>query len=232
MFGYFNDGELYETEAIGNVQCVYYHQDEKDSAFLNMAYLETDTMRVYLKNRQLQRIWTCKQTGTAYPITQIPPSKKELPSFAWFDYVRPRDKHDIFNWRGKAKGTELKDIGRRSAPLQFISKGGVVSDKVSVSDQPPVLGEPARVDSTGVAAGDSLSVPSAAAPSAATDSVRQTVSTPASAPADSAGGSSASAEVQSAGPAVKDEDNTAGAATVAAPKEEEPQTVNKENAGK
>lgn len=232
MFGYFNDGELYETEAIGNVQCVYYHQDEKDSAFLNMAYLETDTMRVYLKNRQLQRIWTCKQTGTAYPITQIPPSKKELPSFAWFDYVRPRDKHDIFNWRGKAKGTELKDIGRRSAPLQFISKGGVVSDKVSVSDQPPVLGEPARVDSTGVAAGDSLSVPSAAAPSAATDSVRQTVSTPAPAPADSAGGSSASAEVQSAGPAVKGEDNAAGAATVAAPKEEEPQTVNKENAGK
>lgn len=157
MFGYFDKGELRKTEAIGNVQCVYYHQDEKDSAFLNMAYLETDTMRMFLKDRQLQYIWTCKQTGTAYPITQIPPSKKLLPAFAWFDYVRPRDKYDIFNWRGKAKGSELKDIGRRSAPLQFISNGGVVSDRVAAEGQAPVLGQPvAPADST---ANDSVTAP-------------------------------------------------------------------------
>ena len=71
-----------------------------------------------------------------YPITQIPPDKKELPAFVWFDYIRPRDKYDIFNWRGKAKGTELRNIERRAAPLQFIGNGGVVTGEAPAA--PPV----------------------------------------------------------------------------------------------
>ena len=138
MFGFFNKGQLYKTEAVGNVQCVYYFQDDKDSSLISMTYLETDTMRMTMENRQLQSIWTCKQQGTMYPITQIPPSKRELPSFAWFDYVRPRDKHDIFNWRGKAKGTELKDVSRRSAPLQFITKGQVLPSQGVTTAAPTV----------------------------------------------------------------------------------------------
>lgn len=138
MFGFFNKGQLYKTEAVGNVQCVYYFQDDKDSSLISMTYLETDTMRMTMENRQLQSIWTCKQQGTMYPITQIPPSKRELPSFAWFDYVRPCDKHDIFNWRGKAKGTELKDVSRRSAPLQFITKGQVLPSQGVTTAAPTV----------------------------------------------------------------------------------------------
>ena len=150
MFGYFEDGSIRETEAIGNVQTVYYYMDEKDSSYVSMATLETDTMRMFLKNRQLQYIWTSKQSGVMYPITQIPPSKKELPSFAWFDYVRPRDKYDIFNWRGKAKGTELKNIKRRDAPLQFIGSGGVVTDKAAV----PPAGDAAAPAGEAVRGGD------------------------------------------------------------------------------
>lgn len=136
MFGYFNKGEINKTEAIGNVQCIYYMQDDKDSSLISMTYLETDTMRMFLQNRKLQTIWTCKQNSIMYPITQIPPDKKELPTFAWFDYIRPTDKYDIFVWRGKAKGTELKNIKRRSAPLQFINQDGTVSDKESADDNP------------------------------------------------------------------------------------------------
>lgn len=128
MFGFFEDGAIRMTEAVGNVQAIYYMQDDRDSSFTNMGYIETDTMRMFMKDRKLQKIWTCKQTGRMYPITQIPPDKKVLPAFVWFDYIRPRDKYDIFNWRGKAKGTELRNIERRAAPLQFIGKGGKVSD--------------------------------------------------------------------------------------------------------
>ena len=132
MFGYFDKGDLRETEAVGNVQCVYYFQDDKDSSLVNMAYLETDTMRMFMLNRQLQSIWTCKQNSVMYSITQIPPSKDKLPMFAWFDYIRPVDKYDIFNWRGKGKDKELRNVNRRSAPLQFISPEGVVTDKQTV----------------------------------------------------------------------------------------------------
>ena len=157
MFGFFDKGELRKAEAVGNVQCVYYFQDDKDSSLISMTYLETDTMRMTMENRQLQSIWTCKQQGTMYPITQIPPSKRELPSFAWFDYVRPRDKHDIFNWRGKAKGTELKDVSRRSAPLQFITKGQVLPGQGVTTAAPTVA--PAKKEDESEAAAPAAEQP-------------------------------------------------------------------------
>lgn len=127
MFGYFINGEIRRNEAISNVQGIYYFQDDKDSSLVSMYYIETDTMRLFLKDRQLQKIWTPKQTSTMYPVTQVPPSKSKLPSFAWFDYIRPLNKDDIFNWRGKKGGTELREVKRRSAPLQHISDGNITS---------------------------------------------------------------------------------------------------------
>lgn len=70
--------------------------------------------------RKLMKIWTNKASGTFYPITQVPPSKAKLPNYAWFDYIRPLDKDDIFVWRGKAGGTALKPIKRHAAPLQSL----------------------------------------------------------------------------------------------------------------
>lgn len=129
MFGYFDKGEIRRTEAIGNVLTAYHLQDDKDSSLISMVYLETDTMRMYMKNRQLESIWTCKNNSVMYPITQIPLSRAKLPSFVWFDYIRPLNKDDIFNWRGKKSGTELRNTRRRSAPLQYINSGNVISDK-------------------------------------------------------------------------------------------------------
>ena len=51
-----------------------------------------------------------------YPMTQIPRDKMFLPGYAWFDYVRPLNKQDIFNWRPKNEGTEMKEQKRREAP--------------------------------------------------------------------------------------------------------------------
>ena len=120
MYAYFINGDIYESDAIGNVQTVYYPIDEKDSTYQGLNYLETDTMRMYFQQRKLQRIKTNKAMGTTYPMTQIPPEKYHLPQFAWFDYIRPLDKDDIFVWRGKKGGTELKAIKRKEAPLQTL----------------------------------------------------------------------------------------------------------------
>ena len=123
MKAYFEHGEMKTAESIGNVQTVYYLTNDKDSSLVGLNYLETDTMRMFMgEQRKLDKIWTNKFTSTMYPITQIPPSKYKLPTFAWFDDIRPKDKNDIFVWRGKAKGTELKNIRRHEAPLQVIKK--------------------------------------------------------------------------------------------------------------
>lgn len=123
MKAYFEQGEIKKSEAIGNVQTVYYVTNDKDSSLVGLNYLETDTMRMFVgAQRKLDKIWTNKFTSTMYPLTQTPPSKYKLPSFAWFDDIRPKDKNDIFVWKAKAKGSELKAIKRHQAPLQTISQ--------------------------------------------------------------------------------------------------------------
>ena len=122
MKAYFEHGEVKTAESIGNVQTIYYMTDDKDSSLVGLNYLETDTMRMYMgPGRKMEKIWTNKFTSTMYPMTQIPPSKYKLNNFAWFEDLRPKDKNDIFVWRGKAKGTELKNIKRHEAPLQKIT---------------------------------------------------------------------------------------------------------------
>lgn len=130
MKSYFEKGEMKMTEAIGNVQTVYYMTNDKDSSLVGLNYLETDTMRMYLGAvRKLDKIWTNKFTSTMYPITQVPPAKYKLPNFAWFEDLRPTDKNDIFVWRGKSSGTELKSIKRHEAPLQSLKKEPLKEDE-------------------------------------------------------------------------------------------------------
>lgn len=125
MYAYFRNGSIDMGEAIGNVLAIYYPVDEKDTSLIGHVYVETDTLRMFMRNKMLDKIWMPKAQGTMYPITQIPPQKRKLDGFAWFDYIRPTDKDDIFVWRGKAEGTELKEIKRSAAPLQVIRNGNI-----------------------------------------------------------------------------------------------------------
>ena len=100
MFAYFIEGKIHETRAKDNVLIGYYFE-EGDSVAIIYNYQETTEMRMFLKDRKLERVWTPKTSGTMYPPNQIPPDKKRLDGFAWYDYVRPLSRHDIFLWRPK-----------------------------------------------------------------------------------------------------------------------------------
>lgn len=100
MTSHFVDGKMRRNEACGNVQTVYFEMDDKDSTLIGMNCLETDTMRMFFTaGRRLQKIWTTKFESIMYPVTQLPPGKRFLDGFAWYDGVRPRDKDDVFVWR-------------------------------------------------------------------------------------------------------------------------------------
>jgi lipopolysaccharide export system protein LptA len=135
MFAYFINGAMHRTDAVSNVRSINYFVDDKDSSFIGLNYNETDTMRMFMnKDRKLERIWMPKPTGTLYPMTQIPPNKYKLDCFAWFDYIRPKDKDDVFRWRGKSKGSKLKNIKRHEAPLQRL--GGNKNIAASATPKP------------------------------------------------------------------------------------------------
>ena len=95
---------MHQAEAKDNVVTVYYPEDKADSSFVGLVYMETSELRMYLDSiGKLSRIWAPKSDGTMYPMSQIPPEKRHLEGFAWYDYVRPISKDDIFNWRSKRR---------------------------------------------------------------------------------------------------------------------------------
>ena len=117
MKAYFKDGEMYKVDVIASVRVIYYPM-EKDSTLMGMNVMEGGELNMYLENRKLTRgVMFPQPKGTFYPMDQIPPKAKRLDNFAWFDYIRPRDKQDIFNWRGKSADQILKKSSRSGAPL-------------------------------------------------------------------------------------------------------------------
>ena len=75
-----------------------------------------------MKDRKMEKIWMPASTGVIYPIVMIPPNRLYLSNFAWFDYIRPLNKDDIFVWRPKKSGTELKASYKHKAPLQSLDQ--------------------------------------------------------------------------------------------------------------
>ena len=122
MFAFFENGEIHEAQAVDNVLVAYYPINESDSTYEGLVRMETSKMRLILEKKKLSKVWTPKADGIMYPMTQIPPEKRFLEGFHWFDYVRPISKDDIFEWRPKRPGTELKPLRRkRESPAPGIT---------------------------------------------------------------------------------------------------------------
>ena len=108
MKAYFENGDMRHIEVIGNVLTAFY-PEEKDSTMTGFNCLEGSLLHLYMKDKKMEKgLFVGKSNGTMYPMDQIPPDKLRLPTFSWFDYVRPLNKEDIFNWRGKREGEMLK----------------------------------------------------------------------------------------------------------------------------
>lgn len=120
MQAYFENGFVRYGVATGNVQTAFYPVDDKDSTLMALNYAEMDTMKIFFsKERELEHIWgSHPKNGTWYPVTQIPPHRKHLPKFAWFERIRPVSRDDVFVWRGKKEDEKLKIVERHAAPLQ------------------------------------------------------------------------------------------------------------------
>ena len=137
MHTYFNAGEIYLSTSEGNVFVNYYPFDD-DSIMVELNHTETSLLKMFVKERKVDHIWMPAATGIMYPVPLIPPDMYYLENFAWFDYIRPLNKDDIFEWRPKKAGTELKESVRHAAPKQKLSdirkQRGIVEKKTEPSE--------------------------------------------------------------------------------------------------
>ena len=92
MIAYFNENnELYRNDVNGNVQTIYYMQEQNSPDITMMAYIESGDMTAYLENRQLKGItYRTNPTYYFYPMDQIPESQEtKLKGFKWESERRP-----------------------------------------------------------------------------------------------------------------------------------------------
>lgn len=122
MLAFFVNGEMHEGQAVDNVLVAFYPVNESDSTYEGLVRLDTSKMKMLMEQRKLVSIWTPKADGTMFPMTQIPPEKRFLDGFNWFDYVRPLSKDDIFEWRPKKPGTEIKMQRHKKMVSRTINK--------------------------------------------------------------------------------------------------------------
>jgi len=125
MHMYFTDGEMRESHAVQNVNVNYFQLDDKvkdDTVVIAMNHAETSLMKTYFKDKKVSKVWTAEAEGTFYPIVFVTPRLRYLDNFAWFDYIRPRDKYDLFEWRGKPADKVLHKTKRREVPYQTLKK--------------------------------------------------------------------------------------------------------------
>lgn len=114
---FFAGNDIYKAEVTGNVQSIFYPEDE-DSVMMGMNFIEASKLNLFRKDGKMERIvFITKPVGTFTPMLLIDPSKMRLANFAWLGYMRPLNKEDIFHWRGKNAGEKLKKIIRREVPL-------------------------------------------------------------------------------------------------------------------
>ncbi|MBO5665718.1 MAG: hypothetical protein J6S03_05950 [Bacteroidaceae bacterium] len=119
---YFTDGELREMQVIGSVEVVFYPLDS-DSTYIGMNTTTAGRLMVYMKDRKVEKVVVPKDSkGVFYPMSKRPENKRFLENFAWFDYVRPLSKEDIFNWRGKGSDKELRVVKKSKIPLPTLDR--------------------------------------------------------------------------------------------------------------
>jgi hypothetical protein len=125
MHTYFLGGRMDHTIVEGNVLVNYFPFDS-DSLMIGMVHAEGSLLQLFMGEKKVDQIKFIGETeGCLHPLALIQPNVRYLENFQWFDYVRPLNKDDIFNWRPKKDGTGLKTSVRHNKPKpQMPSKGG------------------------------------------------------------------------------------------------------------
>ena len=112
MLNHFLGGKLQEVYVSGNVQTIFYPQEE-DSTFTGLNSATSGFLRMEMDtlSNQMNRLMMWPQVdGTMTPISKIKPKDLYLPSFRWYEAIRPTDKNDIFR---KIEEATIEDMPKK-----------------------------------------------------------------------------------------------------------------------
>jgi lipopolysaccharide export system protein LptA len=97
LYAFFTAGELNRIEVHGNAESIYYPLDDDSLSFIGQNSTESSFMIVTVNNRKPVEIWWYPQPKMKMlPIPDLAPEKKYLKDFVNYNYIRPKNKDDIF----------------------------------------------------------------------------------------------------------------------------------------
>ena len=98
MYAHFVAGELIRLDAVGAAEAIFYPFDNDGVSFISRAKMTSDSMKFFFENRELAVIIPyVNVAGEKLPIPDLNPENKFLSGFTDFDYLRPKNKGDIFS---------------------------------------------------------------------------------------------------------------------------------------
>lgn len=102
---YFEGQAVHQIDVAGNAESIFYPL-EKDGAKVGMNETKSEFLTIWVKDNKLDKlkIWP-SPVGSMTPIPDLKPDQKMLKDFYWFDYLRPKNRDDIYEVV-KRKATE------------------------------------------------------------------------------------------------------------------------------
>ena len=102
---YFEGQAVHQIDVAGNAESIFYPL-EKDGAKVGMNETKSGFLTIWVKDNKLDKlkIWP-SPFGSMTPIPDLKPDQKMLKDFYWFDYLRPKNRDDIYEVV-KRKATE------------------------------------------------------------------------------------------------------------------------------
>ena len=102
---YFEGQAVHQIDVAGNAESIFYPL-EKDGAKVGMNETKSGFLTIWVKDNKLDKlkIWP-SPVGSMTPIPDLKPDQMMLKDFYWFDYLRPKNRDDIYEVV-KRKATE------------------------------------------------------------------------------------------------------------------------------
>ena len=102
---YFEGQAVHQIDVAGKAESIFYPL-EKDGAKVGMNETKSGFLTIWVKDNKLDKlkIWP-SPVGSMTPIPDLKPDQKMLKDFYWFDYLRPKNRDDIYEVV-KRKATE------------------------------------------------------------------------------------------------------------------------------
>ena len=102
---YFEGQAVHQIDVAGFAESIFYPL-EKDGAKVGMNETKSGFLTIWVKDNKLDKlkIWP-SPVGSMTPIPDLKPDQKMLKDFYWFDYLRPKNRDDIYEVV-KRKATE------------------------------------------------------------------------------------------------------------------------------